>query len=75
MKKITINELVKKANEVGYNTYLKSITTIRPYGSEKKVNIYILDGQSWETPFMLLESELEKEYTAFERIQEKKLSK
>ena len=71
MKKITINDLVKKANETGYKTYLKNITTIRPYGNEKEISIYILDGESWEVPFMLLESDLEKEYAAFERIQEK----
>jgi len=75
MKKITINDLVKKANEAGYKTYLKSITTIRPYGNEKEVSIYTLDGESWESPFILLESDLEKEYVAFEKVQKRNLIK
>lgn len=75
MKKVTINELVRKANEAGYKTYLKSTSTVRFYGDEEDTTIYTLAGQSWETPFRVKESEIADEYEVFTKIVEKRATK
>lgn len=73
MKNITINDLVREANKAGYKTYLKDTSTVRIYGQEEATTIYTLAGQSWETPFIIKESDIEKEYDVFAKIVSKKL--
>ena len=69
-KKITIHHVIQKANEAGYKTYLKGIDkpTIPYMDGTMPETKYILDGDSWETAWLLPESELEAEYNIFCKI-------